>query len=140
MKLKKRAVPVGKKACEACLAGKMREILSKKARKRERIPGRGLHFDTTRRILPRIKEIISRVYTFSGSKTAADNGKGEFGRRFQDELISRGIEFEPFPPYKHSNNGVVERAIHTFDCKTRSLLFEGKIPVGLWCYAVEHSV
>lgn len=50
MKLKKRVVPVGRKACEACLAGKIREILSKKTTKRERIPGRGLHFDTTGRI------------------------------------------------------------------------------------------
>ena len=70
----------------------------------------------------------------------ADNGKGEFGRKFQDELISGGIEFEPCPLYKHSYNGVVERAIYTVDCKTRSLLFEGNIPVELWCYAVEHSV
>jgi hypothetical protein len=70
----------------------------------------------------------------------ADNGKGEFGRQFQDELIFKGIEFEPCPPYKHSYNSVVKRAIYTIDCKTRSLLFEGNIPVELWCYAVEHSV
>jgi hypothetical protein len=84
-----------------------------------------------------------RVQNFTGNNVAwirADNGKGEFGRQFQDELISRGIEFEPCPLYKHSYNGVVERAICTIDCKTRSLLFEGNIPVELWCYAVEHSV
>jgi len=50
MKLRKRVVPVGKSTCEACLAGKMREILSKKTTKREKIPGRGLHLDTTGRI------------------------------------------------------------------------------------------
>jgi hypothetical protein len=50
MKLKRRIIPVGKKACEACLARKMREILSKKTRRRETIPGQGLHFDTTGRI------------------------------------------------------------------------------------------
>jgi hypothetical protein len=50
MKLKRRIIPVGKKACKACLAGKMREILSKKTRRRETIPGRGLHFDITGRI------------------------------------------------------------------------------------------
>jgi hypothetical protein len=50
MRLRKRAVPVGKSTCEACLAGKMREILSKKTTKREKIPGRGLHLDTTGRI------------------------------------------------------------------------------------------
>src|SRR5271170_7309031 len=50
MELRKRVVPVGKSTCEACLAGKMREILSKKTTKREKIPGRGLHLDTTGRI------------------------------------------------------------------------------------------
>ena len=55
MKLKKRAVPVGKSTCEACLAGKMREILSKKTTKREKIPGRGLHLDTTGRISTSIR-------------------------------------------------------------------------------------
>jgi hypothetical protein len=50
MKLKRRIILVGKKACKACLAGKMREILSKKTRRRETIPGRGLHFDTTGQI------------------------------------------------------------------------------------------
>jgi hypothetical protein len=50
MKLKRRIIPVGKKACEACLARKMREILSKKTRRRETIPDQGLHFDTTGQI------------------------------------------------------------------------------------------
>ena len=39
MKLKKRIVPVGKKAYEACLAGKIRKILSKRTSKHEKIPG-----------------------------------------------------------------------------------------------------
>ena len=38
MKLKKRAVLVSKSMCEACLVGKMREILSKKITKRKKIP------------------------------------------------------------------------------------------------------
>jgi len=50
IKLKKRAVPVSKSTCEAYLAGKMREILSKKTTKRKKIPSRGLHLDTTGRI------------------------------------------------------------------------------------------
>ena len=50
MKLKRRVVPVRKKACEVYLIGKIREILSKKTSKREKIPGRGLYFDTTGRI------------------------------------------------------------------------------------------
>jgi hypothetical protein len=46
MKLKRQIIPVEKKACEACLAGKMREILSKKTRRHKTIPGQGLYFDT----------------------------------------------------------------------------------------------
>jgi hypothetical protein len=155
----------------------MREILSKKTRRRETIPGRGLYFDiigrigtlirgynyyllgvddatrytwvallktlNTDKVLSRIKEIVARVQNFTGNNVAwikADNRKGEFGRQFQDELIFRGIEFKPCPPYKHLYNSVVKRAIYTMDCKTRSLLFKGNIPVELWCYVVEHSV
>ena len=50
MKLKKRVVLVGKSICEACLARKIQEILSKKMTKREKIPGQGLHFNTIGRI------------------------------------------------------------------------------------------
>jgi hypothetical protein len=55
-------------------------------------------------------------------------------------LIFRGIDFKPCPPYKHSYNSVVKRAIYIIDYKTRSLLFKGNISVELWCYAVKHSV
>ena len=50
MKLKKRIVPVGKKVYEVYLVGKIREILSKKMSKREKILSRGLYFDTIGRI------------------------------------------------------------------------------------------
>jgi hypothetical protein len=50
MKLKRRIILVRKKACKACLAGKIQEILSKKTRRRETIPGQGLYFDTIGRI------------------------------------------------------------------------------------------
>jgi len=39
IKLKKRVVLVSKSTCEAYLARKMQEILSKKITKREKIPG-----------------------------------------------------------------------------------------------------
>jgi hypothetical protein len=55
MKLKRQIIPVGKKACEACLAGKMQEILNKKTKRRETIPGRGLHFNTTGQISKSIR-------------------------------------------------------------------------------------
>ena len=46
MKLKRQVVPVRKKVYKACLVGKIREILSKKTSKHEKIPSRGLYFDT----------------------------------------------------------------------------------------------
>ena len=60
--------------------------------------------------------------------------------RFQNGLTAQGIKFEPCPPYKHTMNGVIERAIYTTDCKARSLLFEGSLPGEFWCYAIEHTI
>lgn len=70
----------------------------------------------------------------------ADNGKGEFGVGLQQELITMGIQFEPSPPYKHSMNGVVERAMRTVNERTRSIVYEAKLPYDLWDFAVEHAV
>jgi hypothetical protein len=50
MKLKRQIILVKKKACKACLAEKMREILSKKTRRHKTIPGQGLYFDTIEQI------------------------------------------------------------------------------------------
>ena len=69
-----------------------------------------------------------------------DNGKGEFSRRFQDELIPQGINFKSCLPYKYLYNRVIKRVIYTVNCKIKSLLFQGNILVKLWCYAVKHVV
>ena len=47
----------------------------------------------------------------------ADNAKGEFGSEFQNKCKEDGIQFEPCPAYKHSLNGVSERAVYMTDCK-----------------------
>jgi hypothetical protein len=94
-------------------------------------------------VLPHLQDILSQVERHTGNKVTsvrADNGKGEFGMAFQNTLGTKGINFEPCPLYKHSMNGVVERAIYTTDCKTRSLLFEGNLSGEFWCYAVAHVV
>ena len=70
----------------------------------------------------------------------SDNGKGEFGIGLQKELTSIGIQFEPSPPYKHSMNGVVERAMRTVNERIRSLIYEAKLPYNLWDFAAEHVV
>ena len=69
-----------------------------------------------------------------------DNGKGEFSPAFQDELKNAGIQFEVSPPYKHSMNGVVERAMQAVNKMVRSMMFEAKLPVEMWDYTVEHRV
>jgi hypothetical protein len=51
-----------------------------------------------------------------------------------------GVQVEPCPAYKHSMNGVVERAMYTIDCKIRSMIYQAKLPKELWCLVVEHAV
>ena len=70
----------------------------------------------------------------------ADNGKGEFGMKFQNNLMANGITFEPCPVYKHAINGVIERAIYTVDYKARSLLYKASMSGEFWCFAIEHTV
>jgi len=60
------------------------------------------------------KQFKSMIENETGNKIQyfrADNGKGEFSSAFQDMLKSFGIQLEASPPYKHSMNGVVERAM-----------------------------
>jgi hypothetical protein len=70
----------------------------------------------------------------------ADNIKGEFGSKFQNKYKEDGIQFEPCPIYKHSLNGVSERAVYITDYKIRLLLFDSKLLIDLWCLAAEHII
>jgi hypothetical protein len=89
------------------------------------------------------KNFMAMVELEMGNKiqfVRADNGKGEFSLAFQDELKAAGIQFEASPPYKHSMNGVVERAMQTVNKLARSMIYEAKVPVEMWDYAIEHAV
>jgi hypothetical protein len=57
----------------------------------------------------------------------SDNGRGEFGAMFQEALLQEGVQFESSPPYKHSLNGVIERAIGKINAIIRSLLYQAKL-------------
>jgi hypothetical protein len=81
------------------------------------------------------REIADKVVT-----VRADNGKGEFGPKFQTICNKDGIIFEPYPAYKHSINGVSERHLYITNCKARSLLFNADLPKDFWCLAIEHVV
>ena len=47
----------------------------------------------------------------------ADNIKREFSSEFQNKYKDNRIQFKPCPVYKHSLNGVSERAIYITDYK-----------------------
>ncbi|KAI0992438.1 hypothetical protein K3495_g15747, partial [Podosphaera aphanis] len=96
----------------------------------------------TNEVLNILKQIIASVELQSGNKLCymrADNGKSEFGPAFTDFLKERGTQFEPCPPYKHSMNGVAERAIGLLSTYARSMLFEAQLPHQFWDYAIEHA-
>src|SRR6266487_3600785 len=89
------------------------------------------------------KQFKAMVERESGKKIKsyrADNGKGEFGPALQEELKLLGIQFEPSPPYKHSMNGVAEKAMQLVNQRARSMIFQAKLPEDWWDYAVEYAV
>ncbi|KAI0991852.1 hypothetical protein K3495_g16335, partial [Podosphaera aphanis] len=97
----------------------------------------------TNEVLNLLKQIIATVELQSGNKVCfmrADNGRSEFGPALIDFLKERGTQFEPCPPYKHSMNGVAERAIGLLATYARSMLFEARLPHQFWDYAIEHAV
>ncbi len=101
----------------------------------------------TDEIFPKLKELIHLVENLDHHTTKpkvaiirADNGKGEFGQTFQDYLKQNGVGFEPSPPYKHSLNGVVERAMGTIGNMIRAFLFDADLPPEYWEYALDHAV
>jgi hypothetical protein len=151
---------VGRRACECCLAGKMKESFNKKTDSRQCQRIRKLYADTSG-ILPisirgyryfllvicdatratwirllKSKGTADVLLALLGIKTQieketrdkvvqvrCDNGKGEFGQAFQDEMKKEGVQVEPCLAYKHLMNGVVERAMYTIDCKIRSMIY-----------------
>jgi hypothetical protein len=74
-------------------------------------------------IPPYLKQLKTELEKETGDEIAfirADNGKGEFGQEFKNYLRELGIQIEPSLLYKHSLNGVIERAIRTVSQKARS--------------------
>jgi hypothetical protein len=68
----------------------------------------------------------------------ADNGTGEFGQIVQDHLSDEGMKLEASPSYKHSMNGVIEKAMQEIFKLIRSMIDEAS--ENLWCLAAEHAV
>lgn len=100
---------------------------------------------SAREIQPHIREVCGIIKRDTGEDVAyfrCDNGSGEFGEDFQGWLktLPSSPRHEPCPPYKHSLNGVIERAIQTMDNTARSMIYEAKLPLIFWDYAVEHAI
>ena len=91
----------------------------------------------------KFKQLAKQIELESGAKiifVRSDNGTGEFGTMYQEALLQEGIQFEPSPPYKHSLNGVIERAMGKINAVIRSLLYQAKLHHLMWDYAVKHAV
>ncbi|KAI0996590.1 hypothetical protein K3495_g11592, partial [Podosphaera aphanis] len=162
---KPKAISKGEDVCEACLAGKMKESFSKKTDNRTFQPARRLHADISGRLptsirgynyflividdasrcgwirllktkstaecLPSIKEIVAH----------SDNGSGEFGQQWKEWCKELGIETQPSPPYKHSLNGVAERANGYLVQLAKSMIFHAQLDWKFyWCYAIQHAM
>ena len=85
---------------------------------------------STSECLPASKEIIAHLQLSSGEKVVfitADNGTGEFGQAWKDWCKSLGVEVQPSPPYKHSLNGVAERAIGYLVQLAKSMIFHAQL-------------
>ncbi|KAI0996262.1 hypothetical protein K3495_g11916 [Podosphaera aphanis] len=135
MPQKPKAISKGENACEACLAGKMKETFSKKTDNRTSRPARRLHADISGK-LPTSLSSGERAVFFT-----ADNGTGEFGQAWKDWCRSLGIEVQPSPSYKHSLNGVAERAIGFLIQLAKSMIFHAQLDwKSYWCYAIEHAM
>lgn len=94
-------------------------------------------------VFPALMEVVTHIETSTGDKVAvvrSDNGKGEFGKRFQSMLLAKGIAFEPCPPYKQSMNGVSERYMDIIKTKMRSMQYAADLPMEFWDFACEHAV
>ena len=91
---------------------------------------RFLKTKSTNNIFPTLIEVIYIIKQEIADRVVivrANNGKGEFGPKFQTICNKDDIVFEPCPIYKHSINGVSERHLYTTNCKARSLLFNADL-------------
>ena len=97
----------------------------------------------TTEILSHLKQLKTELEKETGNEIAfirEDNGKGEFGQEFKNYLRELGIQIEPSPPYKHSLNGVIERAIGTISRKARSMLYKAKLSQEYWYLGITLTI
>ena len=82
-----------------------------------------------------------KARNFKVLRFRCDNGKGEYNNNlFRGMLASRGITYEPCPPYAHHKNGVAERMIQTINEKARAMILDSQVPIEHWGWAVHTAV
>ena len=62
-----------------------------------------------------LEELI-KVRNFKTMKFRCDNGKGEYNKLFRSMLASRGVTYEPCPPYTHHKNGCLSYIYYPATC------------------------
>ncbi|MBW0530705.1 hypothetical protein O181_070420 [Austropuccinia psidii MF-1] len=69
----------------------------------------------------------------------SDNG-GEFNSRVMEEFLRKeGIVHEKTLPYKHHQNGKIERTNRTLAEAARLMLIQAKLPTNFWTYAFQQA-
>jgi hypothetical protein len=77
--------------------------------------------------LDKIKKRAKRLTSEKCIYFRANNSTGEFGYTFQESLIINSVQFELSLAYKHSLNGVIERAISIIAVIARSIMYKAKL-------------
>ena len=161
-------IPTGEKACEPCLAGKMKESFVKKTDQRKTQKLRRIHADISgikatsirgfKYFLPVIddatrlthielmkdKSAATAVPAFISTvkRSELESGEkvtlGEFGALYRANLGA--IQAEYSPAYKQSLNGVAEASMWRINVFIISMLYQAGLHHTLWCYAAEHAV
>jgi len=71
----------------------------------------------------------------------SDNGKGEYENSLVRELLaSKGIIFQPLPPYTQHKNSVSEQMIQTLNSRARSMLIDADLPIIFWAEVINAAV
>ena len=71
----------------------------------------------------------------------SDNGKAEYENSlFWELLASKGIVFQPSPPYRQHKNGASERMIETLNSCARLMLIDANVLITFWAEVVSTAV
>ena len=88
-------------------------------------------------ILPSFVQLIETQFTVKLKKVRSDNGREFF---LHDFFSSKGILHEVSCVETPQQNGIVERKHQHLLNVDRALLFQAKLPICFWSYAIKHAI